>query len=620
MSDIIRNDLKTKYNQQKIKQQETHTETKDNPVKERISIFNAPHSFRKGLSRSRLSEVVSNTRNVYAELLQDPTLIQNGLEFKVGIVNKTEMSLPYSCLFHYLTYEGRHYYFTFILAGSGEVQEEVIKRENGMEFVEYNSPADIYSAPFKAKVLTCVKAAVNDSTGSIHDCGFMVIPKELKLWEDDEALKECAFFASASIDNMINKLAGRPGFNIAHDTSDRDYFKARIEYNPDPETNALRMPVRSDIRITVSAQSNNDGMDNTMPLSSIDCFVDLVLDANAAAGGNMSPGGFMQPVQQSTQVYIPRIVIPRIDILTDFISPETMLLGVLNAGLLVRQNAYLGAWVPRKNVPADEDFRDLGAVNFELNMQNEANPSRAPLKDDQYTQQHFSIFANQVIQNRPVFTILIEDGGELTWIQKMFLDAANRVVGAEQELYNAAYTLTNGAFAETAFAQDFRAKKAHICSIDDAVGNMHSGYYIDKYGEKRDIKEIDYLAMLNIFGATDMNQVNMFADTFDQIGIDIRSRMSTRKELYDNAVGKVHFYGKSTMVNIDPLFLNSLIEAANSAGLQIDPNADKHFNLQTRGRTNMGQYGVQFTEGANNTFTNSNINNMHRHNFGGRNW
>lgn len=588
----------------------------------RMSIFNSANRLSRGMSRNSISEVVSNTRTAYAEIFNDPNIVNDDMGVKVLAVNRQTQSLPYSGIIHLVEAEGKVYYFYLLLAGSSDFIETRMENVDRTEIEVYTSPAETFTDQHLRKINSFVIETTGFKAENIVFCGHMVVPREVRLWEDSESLKEVAFFADAAIGNAFISNTTGDSFNLAHHTSKEDYFKARIEYNPEPVYNAFGLPVRSDVRISVNAQASGEYGETTMPISSIDAYVDLVLDANAAAGVSNVGGfsGFADSQPQQVQPYIPRIVISRMDNMTDFISPETQMLALLNAGLLSRQKAYLGVWLPRKNVPDDEDLRNLGAVNFELNMKNESTPSRVPLKDESFRQEHFLNFCNRTIQDTPIYSMLVEDGNEFNWVQRHFvnacfdkettLDEYGKPTGSNltsyDVLYMAANRLTNGEFNKI-----YPVGNA-ICSHD---GNRyHSGYFVNKDGEQVDVRSLDYLAMLNLFGATDISSVNTFSDTLDRIDENNDLRMHMRRELYNAAVGRTHVYGKADMINIHPEFMEALMMAADKVGLKIDPNADRHFNVQARGRSNLHKFGMSGS--ASNVFTS---NQRPTNGFGGRN-
>lgn len=425
----------------------------------------------------------------------------------------------------------------------------------------------------------------------VMDAGSMVLPTELDP-ENEEALRRVLFNSTqACFTVMANRINDKEEpFSVDWVNSSSDTLVARLDYNPGQAETATGEPVRSDVRITLqgtlAGQQNQAGFEQVRELSSVDGYIDLV---------------YVPPQQQAfnhppvTQHYYPRFVITRADTEIDAVTMELQLLALSTTTLLSRNHAWAGVFRPRpvKGV----DLRDIGAVGYEVNFTGDQNakPEYIDTKAQDFDLNALYQFVSMSINDGLLYSMDIEEVGELSWIHQAFLASANGDHEVTRLILDSANNLTNGAFGEI-------WQGGAIC-VDDN-NRIHLGHYTDENGQVRDLRDIDYLALLNLAGKNDPSVVVEWGNSFDQIDVPMEIRLEKRAKILKAMLGSsLVIKGYARRITFEPAFLEVLNIACAKAGLTIRPNnlIQEFSGAGTRGNFNAANFALG-GQGANTLF------------------
>ncbi len=394
----------------------------------------------------------------------------------------------------------------------------------------------------------------------VMDAGTMVLPTELDP-EDEEHLRRVLFNSTqACFTVMANQIGGKEEpFSVDWVNSSSDTLVARLDYNPGQAETATGEPVRSDVRITLqgtlSGQNSQAGFEQVRELSSVDGYIDLVYAPPQQQAFNQPP---------ITQHYYPRFVITRADTEIDAVTMELQLLALSTTTLLSRNHAWAGVFRPRpvKGV----DLRDIGAIGYEVNFTGDQNakPEYIDTKSNDFDLNALYQFVSMAINDGLIYSMDVEEVGELSWIHQAFLAEANNNRDAHQMILDAANNLTMGHFGQI-------YQGGQIC-VDDN-NRVHLGHYTDENGQRRDLRDIDYLALLNLAGKNDPNVVVEWGNTFDQTDVPMEIRLEKRAKILKAMLGSsLVIKGYARRITFNPAFLEALNLACAKAGLSIRPN------------------------------------------------
>lgn len=460
---------------------------------------------------------------------------------------------------------------------------------NGNQVEVQVVPGDAYDGYMYTKVENLVAETYGRKI-VIHDAGATVIPTELSS-EDETRLHDVMFNASAAIDGVLDNALGPidERFSLtAVDTSAGNAL-ARLEFDPGQASTAAGLPIRTDVAVTLQAQlhAGQQGQpEQIRDLARVEGYIDLVYDPNA---NQTQFTAFGQP-QPTTQLYYPRFVITLADTCVDTVDLERVLLGLGSASLLNQNANWVGAFSHRY-VEGGLDLRDIGAVGYEANLTGATNPAdfqRIDTKNNFGPQQLQSLLQT-VMHPNLIYSMDIDEMSDLSWLHMTFIAAANGIEDARQAILESANVLTGNHFSKYFNPNDPIANDDH--------NRVHTGYYMDPVtNEKMDIRNIDYLAMLNLRGDTDLPAVVEFAETFDRTDLSLEYRLDRRLKLMRATFQDgLKVKGFARRITFNPAFINAINAGCHDAGLVIRPsNTVQEFGAGgQRGNPNIGNFALQ---------------------------
>jgi hypothetical protein len=246
------------------------------------------------------------------------------------------------------------------------------------------------------------------------------------------------------------------------------------------------------------------------------------------------------------------------------------------------------------------NMHDIGAVNIEANIYNEPSGVGSFIDTtlDTFAIKDLASLIAQTIRPGLMISMDVESCGAQSWYTSVFQSAAAGNRSAMDAIYAAAQNLTAGQFGQ---------KFPSTASIFANQGEMvHLGYYEDAQGVKRDLRDIDYLAVMNM--SKDPETIKTWSDTFNQTSISIVERLAIRKRLISNIVQRAEFTGYATRVTFTVEFITALTAACQAAGLmmRIDTSMTGNSFVADRGVAGFAQNAL-LTFGGSGIFSGSQI-------------
>ena len=468
--------------------------------------------------------------------------------------------------------------YDLMIEGSGRPLQPNITTIDGHTIETIFTPSDIYN--HKSHWDT-VKKFVVDTFGVnalVHDAGCTVIPTELDKDIPVERFQDWLHNSVQAVWAVLDIKLGSeaPAFTLA-EFGEKDVLTARSEYGSVHGTNLVGLPVREDIELTVSATNNADtqGLDMRPPreLTRVTGYIDLMYNPQHQQAQQFGGFNMMQQPQAPGIMYQPRLILTSVESMTDVVTMELQLLALSTAVQLGRGGNWWNAFRrPLKNYNEGANarkgvnLRDVGAIGYEIKDHatpgqpgNKIDTSATNFGDQQFAQM-MSIFFNQQL----LYTMDIEEAGELSWLQQTFIAAANKNEEARASILQAANRLTLGRF-EKHFPFD-----APVC-FDDA-DRIHLGYYTNSDGHLRDLRELDYLAILNLAGKDDPTLVEKWERTHLDRNIPLAVRLHERKTIIDRLLsGSVVVKGFARRITFSEQFIKALSDSIEEAGLSVRP-------------------------------------------------
>lgn len=301
-----------------------------------------------------------------------------------------------------------------------------------------------------------------------------------------------------------------------------------VAFGRNQRQNILGGPMRSDATINFLTRKNQNRNDYELNVgggsekrSVVSSFVDLLWDPTDPMGYNSF---YHNPnMMQPTQKYVARCVITDLDSLFGY-TPASVLLALSTTIALSDRNNWYQLFTPHKT-DSRVDLADIGALNIEANLSNDPSGIGPMIdtKSSDFGLDALGNFLNSTVKQGLIFSLDCPESGPQSWYLDVFVKAAQGSSAAYNVIYEAAKELTNGAFG-TYF------QKGEQMFID-MENRIHLGTWRDSTGEKRDIRDIDYLAVMNLMGETDPKAFRDWSDTFLRKDIPQARRLAGRRRM-----------------------------------------------------------------------------------------
>lgn len=516
---------------------------------------------------------------------------QQKKDFNILVLDNNQNKVTYSSILvcYREQYQGTNHIavYSLMVESSGAPLEPNSINIPGTGQVEVDIVAgDIYLNKSYWQVL---EKFVIDSFGVnalVHDAGCVIIAAECDVETESQFNRLLHNSTQACYAIMDNKLGGADEPFTLGEVGANDQMIARIDFSRQHDLNIVDLPVRADIAVTMSAQTQTDpqfGLQQSRQLTRVTGYVDLMYQP-AAQGqfqqNNLQVGMFPQQQQMLTQMYQARFVMTSIDTLTDAVSMELQLLALATALGPNRNMQWAGTYYLNKGVGGDVDLKDLGATGYEVNLTGDpqAKPDRLNTRAAEFDNNAMRQLINMLIAPRMIYSLDIEEAGELSWIHQTYIAAANGDADANLAILQGANNLTMGHF------QNLYNPANPVCYDDQ--DRIHLGYYFDREGNRRDLREIDYVAILNLAGKTNPKLVEAWEDTHRNTQVPLEIRLAQRKTILQQLISsEIHVKGFARRVSFDSHFLEALSAAIEKSGLAIRPakGLDDNSNQIQRG-------------------------------------
>ena len=429
-----------------------------------------------------------------------------------------------------------------------------------------------------------------------------VVPRGFNVTDQDAFYRLAVNAITACWTELKTRAEGFSDLDLSKVSKDSSLVVS-TKFDAPQTTDALGNPVRSDIEIVFSAVTQNRGavgnqdlhaaLEENAVLSKATGYIDLVWDEMPGANNAFN---MYQPQaqQQMTQKYMGRLVLT--SLATEGLMTIPAQLMALVAALSLRQgNAWFNAFRPRTFVGGTIDLRDIGAIGYEVGANDASGRvyDRFNTKSDTFRPEQLGQMLAAFFKPGLIISIDVPECGDSTWNLAPFAACAAGKPAAYEAIYAAANKLTGGIFAK------YFKKGDPIC-IDEG-NRIHMGYYVDNTGVKRDLRDIDHLAVLNLTGASDREAARAWSDTFQRTEYELPLRLH-------------HRFRTITALRVDPVvtgyfrrptfaagFLEALLASVFECGLAIrQANSQEMVEHE---RASYGFTGTLLAAGNSNVFS-----------------
>lgn len=537
-------------------------------------------------SESRSSEALRGLQENRRVLLESQAL-QDDFELVRFDRDANRVGLPAILVTKALKVKGQVYTVvrTLLLEAEGIRLQPRIE-QNGVQRIEIPTRAqDVFNDVYWSRIADFLRRSKGNQDMTVVDAGPLVVPVDFD-FKDDMDVSRILISSVNRCDDIIARVMGEEPFAIEHFKRNEERLTARIDFTGEQVHNVVGHPVRSDVVVTMNRAVANvsqeeDFYERETSFNSVAGFVNL--EYAPAPQQQQVAWGQQQP---ETQLFTPSFVITDVS-QADWIqaqTPELYLLAISNAYRVTAGTAWVRSFLPQVGKEG-VDTRDIGALGYMTQA-----GQKIETKSDSFTDEDFVKLMTALVRPNPSFLMDVDPVGDHAAIENYFVDAAFEGPNqqkAVQKLVQAADNLTGGRFSS-----HFNARENAL--VIPYGQEVHTGYYIGEDGEKRDIRDLDVLAMLNLTKGNVSDFMEWYRTLCDNTmppGVRLQQRERYERQFLDKGL---KITGRAIRLLLTPAFIEALDLATREAGLHVDlENVTSVMGAQRFvGNTMINQYTV----------------------------
>jgi hypothetical protein len=563
------------------------TATQQTPTKSSWNFGAGGNIFGAPIGRSIGSEAYNDLKSALIEIYKNAN--SDSLISILDLDNQNETALAFSCLIVAMRLKdvpNKAAFHVLILEATGDKPTPVVQYHHQKQIELFRVAGDALDDILIAKA----KAAVGRAFPQ-HELRFTdatVVPATFNT-KDKAAVYKLALNAGLANGTELSQLV--PTFqdlNLSQIPTGQQLV-INMTFGSAPVADDVGNLIRSDFQLSFAAQNNQNQNQNRSlnsggretRISEVGGFVEMLW---APREPMVNP--YMPAQQRLPQKFAARAVITTLSSAHAY-TPANMLLAVANMDALALNNNYYQIFRPQ--MTKELDLRDAGALNIEGNFDNQATGISNILdtKSSSFTTENLGQFLNTLVQPGLMVAVDCPEAGPQAWYTGLYSAAAASGGGAYDIMYKAAQELTAGNFGR------YFPNNAQM--FVDVGNRVHLGYYTDRNGAQRDIRDIDYLAAANILGANNVHALRQFTETYLNTNISLAERLSDRKRMISSMTNEsAVFTGYAQRVTFSATFLDALRKGIQACNLMVrinSPMSGADFNNQ-RGVASFANAGL----------------------------
>lgn len=501
------------------------------------------------------------------------SVLENAADLKVVLLDRSNTKYKLDLIAAVLPVraDGKDYIVahTLLIADSSDRYEPHSWTVAGERYEYTQVVGDAYNEDLVARLEARIAAIHGNSKAIFVDAGHQSIQGSVDL-KNEAMVDRLAFFVTEAITRTAKAqvLQSTDDIITLADLKSVGTPTLDMTFSGTPLENVLELPVRADIVTSLryventdrgekqARQTFEDGAELAMGL--VGAYIDLSYQEPENVGFGR---------QQETQHYWAHLIVTKMDTDQQFVTPEALMLNLVTACYATRDLNWARGWSQRYRGLGPVSH-DIGAIGWELPGADGKPGVAIDTNSSNFDDKALAALVHATIRPDVQVEIDIEESGELSWIHRTLLAEAQGDVSARNMLIDVFDNLTDGEFSKVYSDGSFAM---------DTDNRIHLGYYTHADSDKpRDIRDLDYLAILGTYGEEDPDLVVRWQETFDG-PLGSEERLANREEIIRNLLGPtVKITGYARRIRLIPETLNDILEAFDRAGMRIKPADVRH--------------------------------------------
>lgn len=500
------------------------------------------------------------------------------------------------------------YVYSLLLEREETIDPEVRTQQGG-----YKTVIPVVSGTaWDPKYVQAVQNAIAGYTGlelkNIVPFSACVVPKDLDLGSGTDmnsqttGLRNLLYNACYAINTKLQEDRGLGGFVLTSSAAN-EVMTVEPKFSRSLKKDLSGREKRADVELTFALKQHSNkstslnGSDvNTRVFGSMSGYMDFI---SVVSEGQTSGWGTANTVVQK---FSPLFVITSM-FTEEAGSLEAHLTMLMSAATMAAGDEWVNSLYERhqasKRSGESIDIGEIGALNMEVNLMQYRpadaqgiNLSFGPIVDTRiadFDRNKYIALLQQLCRQDMYIAIDAPNVGAESWYTDTFrASATNSDIGREMaaRIFQALQGLTENRFG-TAFQNT--TSNTQLWLAEPTV--IHNGYYVNHNGERRDIRDIDTLAIANILGPNDPTASARWAATF-MPGVDQERALTERKEMIEQVCGGTHnvvYTGYSTRLLLNPAAIKAMLMCAASIGFNM-----RFVSTYNTGLSNFANTGYNF--------------------------
>lgn len=543
-------------------------------------------SGRFDVSETRSSEALTAFTKARDQAIQAQTLNDQNEIFRFDR-DTNRVGLPSILVTRTIKRQGMVYFVvrTLLLETEGvRIKPKILTLSNNERVEIPVRPQDVFTDTYWTRLTEFAIKNKGIQDMVVLDAGPMVIPSDFD-FKDELAVRRILITSVNRCDDIAMRVFGETPFSVTSMKAEDEYLTARIDFTGQPLMNVVNHPVRADIvstmaRASTKNQSTDDYYEAESNLNMVSGFINLEytppLQQQQIQWGN-------QPMP--TQLFTPTFIITEVR-QADWIQANTLelyMLAVSNAYRVTAGTQWARTFLP--SVGLKKDPKDIGALGY-LTPRGE----KPKTKGDNFTDADFVEWMTTLVKPNPTFLLDANPVGPNSAIENIFIDAATQNHPNQAKAIDSIVKACNN-LTKNLFSKYFDpTKEPVVIPYVDA----HLGYYLDEHNEKRDIRDLDVLAVLNACEGNVQEFMNWYRTWCDQ-SIPPSLRLKQREGMERLYLGtNLVITGRVSRLMLGPKLVEALDKSTVEAGVNVTmENMSAVFGAQRFvGNQIIGQYAV----------------------------
>lgn len=568
----------------------TTSNSTPNPQGQRTAMISSRHNY--GMSRAATSQAMRSIVEVIDKIAEGE--VEQPVKFSFYSLDGEKEGLLISALVVAATLKdagnGQKYvaHHTLLLAATAKGATTVEQQfGQGIKYERLVIPADAYDSTMRARVADIIQGAHPGFT--LIDADATVVPTDLDL-RSEEAVRNVIANATTATSTLLASVVANDGWVITPEIAAQT-FQNEIKASHDHFVDLTGQPVRGDVVLEMSmltgknqnSQANTEFQYNTSQskrlITQLLGYIDLTSTPPNVGATSFFGGMQNNMVNQAEQlkIYTPRLVITNVDAPDEVCELPVILQGLATTQALCNDARWISALIQQhKNGAAHAEngvnIRDLSAIGLEapvmappLGYQGGELPKqqRLPLQSANINEAMLAAAIQTYCRETLLVSMDVPECEAASWILSPFAAAARGDQQAIRDLFDAADMLTGGKFTPIYKGANGNQMKPPVYN-DNMFVNL--GYYHSARG-KRDIRDSDYLTVLNLTGDSELDTINDWANLQANVEVDPMFRLAETRAILQRLYESMTITGRAVRITFNPTFIYALAAAVAEAGL-----------------------------------------------------